>query len=115
MTKVEINTMGLARLQGLLEAECEAVVTESTSFVWSNARQFVAVDQGDLQASIVEGGAGLEQTVEAGSGLNYAHAQEFGRADIPVYRYTPFIKPAVEIERPNFIERLKQAIRRAGG
>lgn len=104
-------TSAISEAIARLEPAAAQAVSETNGVVLARMVATVAVDEGELQASIHEIGSGLDQGVEVGT--DHAWPQEVGRPDLPNYTYTPFAKPSAEAERQNHKDRVAARVNRA--
>ncbi|TGE05560.1 HK97 gp10 family phage protein [Hymenobacter fodinae] len=114
MVSIKINNGQAASLIDKLnalrfgaKARVETVLDETALLVESTAKELTPVDTGRLRASIHADKPGpLQRTV--GSDVEYAIWVELGARGRPG---TGFLFRAFELNRPRFIEKLKEAIR----
>ena len=86
----------------------EGALDKGALRVERDAKRLVRVDTGRLRASIDTLKEPLTRRI--GSGVVYAAAQEFGRSDLPHYGYTPYLRPALRMNRPQILKDIKEAI-----
>lgn len=113
MSTVTLDTSRLDHYQQQLAPATVQAVTETTEAVVATWQATVAVDTGAYQESVKRYGSGLAQG--AAAGVDHDFAQEFGRPDLPRYRYRPAARPAAEAQRERHKERVAAAVRKIGG
>lgn len=104
---------GFAQLQRALVTAPEVVKTHASSAVATStfavaqrARSLVPVATGTLKSSIESGNVvrGLSGRVGVSSSADYWRYVEFGTRNMPAQ---PFFRPAAELERAAFIQRMR--------
>ena len=99
---VNVQFFGLQPLKQRLEnmakpEKLEQGLDLAAFLVEGTAKRIVRVSTGRLKASINIKRAKLTRKI--GTSVVYAAAQEFGRPDIPRYGYTPFLRPAMRLNK----------------
>ena len=105
----------LDRLGEQIEAGVLKAVEESAQAVRTDARSSVRVDTGRLQRGLIVRINRSKLTAEVGwfdKDLYYAAFQEFGTSSVPA---NPALTGAAEAERPRFVRRLTEEVRREIG
>lgn len=109
---VQVSQNGWIRLQvtnntprffNLLRRNENTVMHKVGEFIKNKMDIYVAVDTGYLKSRNFYR-VDMNNRVMTGNNSHYAAAQEFGRRDLPNYRFTPFIRPAVY----NHVDEIKQ-------
>lgn len=95
------------RLPVDMESGASRAVADSVEAVETAAKENVPVDHGDLRDSIVGTASGLSGVVEVGE--HYGWWVEFGTTSSS-YPSQPFLNPAAEEERDQFVKRIGDAM-----
>lgn len=119
MAKTRVKIDGLDGLTADIEKRTAAVdaavreaARDASDAVVATAQRLVHVDSGDLRRGIEaqKRGDGAYEVGIFKSGLYYAWFEEYGTSLHPAH---PFLKPAIEAERPRFSGRIADAVKRA--
>lgn len=102
----------LAEIGPLLTKVMQREVKIAAVNVQNGARRRVPVDTGRLRNSITHEITGDGLNAAIGSNVEYAPFVEFGTRSM---RAQPYLFPALEEERPLYMERLKRALQKAAG
>jgi HK97 gp10 family phage protein len=109
---IDIEIEGIEELERALEdaakklhAAFEEAVAESSEALAESARSFAPVDTGRLRDAIVGESDGTTGEVFV-DGVDYASYVEFGTSKMVAQ---PFLTPAAEIEREQFVRRLSES------
>ena len=104
------NKIKFTRLSVIKAINQEALYTGYD--IEATAKQLVRVDTGRLAASINTSArkVNLIAEVEVSTNVEYAFAQEYGDPARPNYGYTPFLFPAYEQHKKEFLKAVKQIL-----
>lgn len=107
---VTVRFNKVPQLSGNLKKLAKEAVEDAATQTESLAKGFAPVDTGALRNSIKAEKAGSDLAWDVAVGQPYGLYQEYGTVHMPAH---PFITPAVEIVRPQFMANMADIVDQA--
>ena len=106
---IELKWYGDAKKKDIINGMIKALI-RSTNLVQSDAKLLVAKDTTTLEKSIVKNVDPKTLIGKVSTNEEYAFAQEFGLRSIPNYTWSPYMRPALDNNKPALIKMAKDEV-----
>ena len=106
---VELKWYGEAKKKDITNGMVRFLI-RGTNLVQADAKLLVAKKTTDLEKSIVKAVDPKTLIGKVSTNKKYAFAQEFGLRSIPNYTWSPYMRPALDDNKPTLIKMAKDEV-----